>query len=134
MILALISHFSRIIRYTAIAFIALCVDLGTLLIAKECFHYHYLIAAALGFIFGFFTNYFLSMKFVFQDLTQRKFAGLLFFFFFLLGLLLNEIIVWFFTDIVLFYYLMSKGLAIIIVFFWNYLARRYFCFKGGRQA
>jgi putative flippase GtrA len=132
MIVPWLKQFSRILRYTVVGFIALGVDFGTLLITKEYFHYHYLIAAALGFIGGFFTNYFLSMKFVFQDLTRRKFAGLLFFFIGLLGLLLNEFIIWIFTGIVLLHYLISKGIAVIIVFFWNYLARRYFCFKGGQ--
>ena len=119
----------RIVRYAFVGFIAFFFDFGLLVLLTEALHLHYLVSAAISFLLGFLINYLLSMKFVFQDLTSRPFCFPLYFLIALIGLVLNELIMWFFTDIMLQYYIHSKLIAVFTVFFWNYLARRYFCFK-----
>jgi putative flippase GtrA len=43
----------------------------------------------------------------------------------LIGLGLNALIIYIFTELAHVYYLLSKIISTIIVFLWNFLARRY---------
>ena len=119
----------RVVRYAFVGLIAFSFDFGLLILLTEAFHVHYLLSAAVGFLVGFLINYLLSVRFVFQDLVGRPFCFSLYFFIALIGLALNELLLWFFTDIMLQYYVYSKLIAVFAVFFWNYLAKRYVCFK-----
>jgi putative flippase GtrA len=47
----------------------------------------------------------------------------------LVGLGLNEGIIWSFTDLVHFHYLISKIISAIVVFFWNFFARKKILFS-----
>lgn len=90
------------------------------------------IAAAIGFIGGLLVNYFLTRTFVFNSQASRansKFGefmghctvGVI-------GLLLTELIL-LGGDIISLHYMVSKIIATGIVFFWNYLARKFFVYK-----
>ncbi len=92
---------------------------------------HYLISALFGFTLGLATAYVLSIYWVFKDRLLNKpwlefiiFCGIG-----VVGIILNEFLLWFFSDVMLLHYLMSKIVATIVVFPFNFFARKHFLFK-----
>jgi putative flippase GtrA len=122
----------QLIRYTFVGGFAFLVDFGTLYFLTEIFNLHYLISAAIAFILGLTTNYFLSIKWVFQtrSIKNRKIEFLLFSVIGLIGLGLNELILWIFTDLLLIHYLLSKIITAIFVYLWNFIGRKYLLFNN----
>ncbi|MCK4256407.1 GtrA family protein [candidate division WOR-3 bacterium] len=111
--------------------LAAIVDFGFLYFFTEFVNIYYLTSAALAFILGLTTNYILSIKWVFN---RRKFAKKwiefgIFAVIGIVGLILNELIIWFFTEYVHFHYLLSKVVSTIVVFSWNFLARKFILFR-----
>jgi putative flippase GtrA len=121
----------QLFRYFYVAGIAFIVDFGSLYIFTEYFGIYYLISAAIAFIIGLMTNYLLSISWVFNRRhLKNKFSEFtLFSLIGIVGLMFNEILIWGFTDFVGFYYLFSKILSAIIIFFWNFFARKYALFR-----
>lgn len=121
----------QLLRYTFVGGFAFLVDFGTLFFLTEFFHIHYLVSAGIAFIFGLTINYFLSVLWVFSCRTME--SRLLEFFLFaligLVGLGLTELFLWILTDILLIYYLLSKIITTIVVYFWNFLARKLMLFN-----
>ena len=121
----------QLFRYTLVGGSAFLVDFGTLVILTEYFNIHYLVSAAAAFLFGLTTNYFLSVRWVF-NIRAKKNRWLEFFLFSLIGLVglgLNELFLWVFTDIFMIYYLLSKIITTGIVYFWNFFARKIVLFN-----
>ena len=121
----------QLLRYTFVGGIAYAVDFGSLFFLTEVIKIHYLISAAIAFILGLLTNYTLSILWVFprRTLASKRMEFLIFAIIGLVGLGLNEGIIWFFTDLVHFHYLMSKVISAIVVFFWNFFARKRILFN-----
>lgn len=121
----------QLFRYTFVGGFAFLIDFGTLYIMTEYCKIHYLISAGVAFIFGLTINYFLSVKWVFSSRTMRNrlLEFLLFTVIGLIGLVLNEFFLWILTDILLIYYLLSKIITTIIVYFWNFFARKVILFN-----
>lgn len=118
-------------RYGFVAIVSLAVDFGVLVILKEYAHFHYLIAASLSFILGLLTNYWLSKLWVFHSskLDNKHKEFVIFFVIGLVGLLLTDILMWIFTDVMELYYMLSKAYATILVYFWNFGARKQILFN-----
>ena len=125
------STFLQLFRYTFVGGFAFLVDFGTLFILTEYFIIHYLVSAAIAFIFGLTINYLLSVKWVFNSrvMENRLLEFLLFALIGLVGLGLNELFLWILTDILLIYYLLSKIITTFIVYFWNFFARKLLLFN-----
>ena len=121
----------QLLRYIFVGGIAYAVDFGSLFLLTEVVKIHYLISAAIAFILGLLTNYILSIFWVFakRTLTSKQMEFLIFAIIGLVGLGLNEGIIWFFTALVHFHYLMSKVISAIVVFFWNFFARKRILFN-----
>lgn len=120
----------RILRYAIVGLIAFIVDAGVLYGLTTFAGVNYLVSAASGFMLGLTTVYLLSLRFVFSDLKQRtNWTFTVFLFIGLIGLGLNEGIMWFFTEKLGLYYMASKIVSVTVVFFWNYVARKKFCFE-----
>ena len=123
--------FLQLFRYTFVGGIAFLADFGTLFALTEFLNIHYLISAAIAFILGLTVNYFLSVKWVFNIRTVNN-KLLEFWLFALIGIIglgLNELFIWIFTDLLSIYYLLSKIITTAIVYFWNFLARKFFLFN-----
>jgi putative flippase GtrA len=122
---------TQFLRYIFVGGIAYAVDFGSLFFLTDIIKIHYLISAAIAFILGLITNYVLSIFWVFsrRTLTSRQMEFLLFAIIGLVGLGLNEGIIWFFTDLVHFHYLISKVFSAIVVFSWNFFARKRILFS-----
>jgi putative flippase GtrA len=116
----------QVLRSLVVSIIALFVDFGMLIVFKEVFGIHYLVAAALSFMLGVAVNYALSVTWVFADrkLSSRRMEFTIFFVICAIGLVLNLLIIaglvqWFQFD-----YRVAKIVSTIIVFFWNFIARK----------
>lgn len=112
--------------YFAVALAGLVVDYGTLILFKEVLHVFYLIAAIAGFIAGLAVNYALSNTFVFKNpkLTSKALNFGIFLIIGAVGLGLLNLFMFGMVSLLGTNYLIAKTIATIIVYFWNYFARK----------
>lgn len=122
----------QLFRYFFVGGTAFAVDFGLLWVFTEWGGLHYLLSAALSFAGGLTVNYLLSVWWVFSDHVLRsrivEFAA--FVLIGMIGLCLNEAIIWCATERLHFHYLSSKIVSTAVVFFWNFMARKYVLFDG----
>tara|TARA_B100000959_G_C14770697_1_gene537354 strand:- start:204 stop:653 length:450 start_codon:yes stop_codon:yes gene_type:complete len=123
--------FFQLIRYTVVGGVSFLVDFGTLAFCTEYFGIHYLVSAIIGFTLGLTTNYILSIVWVFHHraISNKLFELLFFIIIGLIGLGFNELFIWILTDKVELHYLVSKIITTIIVYLWNFFARKYLLFN-----
>ena len=121
----------QMFRYLFVGGAAFLVDFLALYILTDFFGIYYLISAAIAFILGLITNYFMSISWVFnkRKLKNRHFEFGVFAAIGLVGLGLNEVFIWFFTQDLQIYYLLSKIFAAVIILFWNFFARKFMLFR-----
>ena len=102
------------------------VDLSTLIICKELFHLHYLLSATLGFMLGLVVVYTLSSRYVFgaSKLASKRREFALFALIGIIGLLILNVLMWVLTAGLGINYLASKIGATVVVYAWNFFARR----------
>lgn len=122
----------QFLRYSVVGGISFVVDYGSLYLLTEYAGLHYLWSAAIAFTLGLVCNYCLSTRWVFGESRVKnkwaEFAG-----FALIGiggLGLNELIIYVCSDILGIHYMAGKIASTIIVFFWNFLARRFILYKS----
>lgn len=122
----------QLFRYFFVGGTAFAVDFGLLWVLTECAGLHYLLSAALSFAAGLTVNYLLSVWWVFNDhvLRSRILEFAIYVAIGVIGLCFNEAIIWWATEKMNFYYLSSKIVATAMVFFWNFMARKYLLFDG----
>ncbi len=117
--------FIQFFRYIFVGGIAFLADAGALWLCEKFMHY--LIAAAIAFVFGLVVNYVLSVCFVFsadERTTSRTAEFIIYAVIGVIGLGLTELIMWLFTDVIGLYFLLSKIVAAAIVLVWNFVARK----------
>lgn len=122
----------QLFRYAIVGGVAFAVDFGALYCFTDIVGVPYLLSACIGFCLGLVVNYLLSVKWVFnQDDPNRNSVTELIGWFVIgiAGLGLNTLIMWIATDIFNVYYLISKIISTVIVFLWNFFARRYLISK-----
>lgn len=121
----------QLIRYTFVGGFAFIVDFGTLFLLTEYLNLHYLVSAAIAFILGLVTNYFLSIGWVFtrHTVSDKRIEFIVFALIGLVGLGLNELFLWLFTDLAGMYYLISKILTAVLVYLWNFFVRKLILFN-----
>ena len=121
----------QLLRYAIVGGIALVVDFGFLVGLTELAQVHYLISAAIGFVLGLATNYTLSVKWVFtrRSLDNRVAEATIFGAVGVVGLVFNELFIWVFTDLAGIHYAGSKAISAVLVFLWNFAARKYLLFR-----
>lgn len=124
--------FIQLFRYLFVGGTAFVVDFGLLWVLTEYCNLHYLLAAALSFIAGLITNYALSVRWVFHErvLHSRVVEFSVFVIIGVVGLGLNEAIIWLITEWLRCHYIASKIISAVVVFFWNFMARKYLLFYG----
>ena len=117
--------------YAVVGGIAFLADFGVLFLLASRAGFHYLVAAAAGFLVGVTINYVLSVRWVFdRRRLQSPIAEFqVFALIGLIGLGLNEIFMWVLTDGLNAHYLISKMCAAALLLVWNFSARRYALFS-----
>jgi putative flippase GtrA len=124
----------RIARYFAVGGAAACVDIGLFMVFAQGLGYAYLRVAAASFVVATLVNYVLSVRFVFVSGVRfrRRWEVALVFMVSAVGLALNQAILAACVELARFNLLFAKLSATGLVFFWNYLARRFFVFRAQR--
>lgn len=122
----------QLLRYAVVGGISFVVDYGSLWLLTEMAGVPYLWSAAIAFILGLTCNYILSTRWVFGESRIRNAWGefAAFALIGVVGLGLNELIMYACTDGLGIHYMFSKIVSTGIVFFWNFLARRFIVFKS----
>lgn len=118
-------------RYLVVGGLAFVVDFGLLYLLTEFAGLHYLISAAIAFLFGLITNYCLSLLWVFDRRTMDN-AAIEFVIFTAIGIVglgLNEVIIWFVREKIHFHYMIAKMISAGIVLIWNFGARKSVLFR-----
>ena len=123
--------FIQLFRYGFVGGIAFLVDFVFLYCLTEFVGLPYLVSAAISFILGLVTNYLLSTVWVFNQrvVKNRSKEFIVFSVIGIIGLGFNELIMWFGSSVLPLYYLLSKIISTVIVFFWNFFARKYILFN-----
>jgi putative flippase GtrA len=126
----------QIFKYGLVGGTAFLLDFSMLFLLTEYLHFYYILSATAAFIAGLLCNYFLSVYWVFSERAlSNKFAEFLVFSLIgLIGLLLNDGLIWSLTEKGGLHYLSSKVLAAVVVFFWNFFARRQLLFISRAKA
>lgn len=114
------------IRYFAASLVALAVDAGSLALMTSVFGVPYLISGGIAFTLGLITVYFLSVRWVFEVRHMRSVWAEfgIFLVVGLVGLGINEGVLWVLTGAFGLFYLVSKIASVLIVFTWNFFARK----------
>ncbi len=118
-------------RYIFVGGIATLIDFGLLYLFTEYAKIFYLVSTILSFTVSVIVHNYLSMNWVFKGRASGKklFEFAAFTVIALIGLGLNVLLMWIFTEHFRFYYLLSKVFATILVFLWNFIARKWFVFQ-----
>ncbi len=118
-------------RYTFVGGASFLVDFSALFMLKEYGKINYLIAAAIGFVFGVAVNYWLSNVWVFKQraLKNKWFEFLIFSLIGMVGLGLNEMMMYILTALLGWYYLVSKIAATVLIYLWNFSARKFILYQ-----
>ncbi|NLO17443.1 MAG: GtrA family protein [Arcobacter butzleri] len=120
----------NIIKYFFVGAMAAIVDIGVFVLLAKVLGYNYILVAIISFVLGTLVNYLLSIKYVFSSgtrYTKSKEIGLVYSIS-AIGLLLNVVIIYISYSVLGVELVSSKLISTAIVFFWNYLARKYFVF------
>jgi putative flippase GtrA len=121
---------TQFFRYFITSGIALIVDFGTLIFLVQVMNFHYILAAAIGFIFGLCIVYILSLKWVFGPASSGNIVGFTVFTVIgVLGLGLNELLMWILVEYICLHYTIAKIFTIGFVFLFNFIARKKFVFS-----
>lgn len=121
----------QLFRYGFVGAVAFLVDFGTLVGLTEFAGLHYLLSAAIAFLVGLAVNYTISIRWVFAEraLERRSLEFAAFAAIGAAGLGINEGIMALCTGLMGMHYALSKALSTVIVFFWNFFARRQCLFR-----
>ena len=123
---------TQLFRYVITGVSSFLVDF-LLLFFLEAAGMHYLPAAACSFTAGTVCNFLLTKFFAFKSINASVGPAvevLVFCAISVVGLLLTELLMFFFTSHLHVYFMVSKLISSILVFFWNFLARKFILYPG----
>lgn len=119
------STHAQMFRYAFVAGFGLVVDFGTVIFTKQILGWHYLVAACAGFGLGLIVTYVLSNLMVFgQPKGDKRKLFVTFALIGVIGLGILNLLMWGLTGGLGLNYIVSKALATIVVFMWNFFARK----------
>lgn len=121
----------QFIRYGFVSVAALALDFGLLIVLKQYAHFNYLVATSISFIAGLLLNYALSTFWVFHSskILNKHTEFIVFGIVGVIGLGLTDLIMWLLTSGLGLFYVFSKTIATVIVYFWNFGARKKYLFN-----
>ncbi|MEW8692484.1 MAG: GtrA family protein [Candidatus Thiodiazotropha endolucinida] len=113
-------------KYLIASGVALVIDVGSLFLLTDIFGFHYLTSATLSFSLGILSIYLFSISWVFSKrrFSEKKIELFLFILIGIVGLLINAFGMYLFTSVIGIYYLYSKAFTTLVVFSWNFGARK----------
>jgi putative flippase GtrA len=122
----------QIIRYFVSGGVAFAVDTGLLYALTEWGGLHYLVSTTISFLTGLVITYLFSILWVFDNRNlKNKYAEFsVFLIIGAVGLLLTNGFMWLFTDKLGLYYILSKIITTVLVFIWNFAAKKSLLFRN----
>lgn len=123
--------FIQFFRYLFVGGFAFIVDYAASIIAVRVFDIYEVYATIISFILGLTANYILSTLWIFRQrrIEKQSYDFIAFGIIGLVGLLLKAAIVWFLTELPSLPIEISNPIATIVVFVWNFLARKYLLYN-----
>ncbi|MDR1543738.1 MAG: GtrA family protein [Prevotellaceae bacterium] len=120
----------QILRYLAAGSAAFTVDFVFLWLLTDVFDVYYLTSSRISFSVGLIITYLFSIFWVFDKrrLKSRQAEFLIFALIGVVGFVLTDWFMQFFTNLLSVHYLFSKIFTTIIVFVWNFIAKRFILF------
>ncbi|MCD6591148.1 MAG: glycosyltransferase [Candidatus Aenigmarchaeota archaeon] len=116
----------RMIKFALVGLAGLVINEFLLFMLTDIFHIYYVISSIVSVEISIISNFIFHELWTFADRQRGSFAQrfLLYNIFSLSGLLVNVGLLFFFTEFFGFFYLISNILAVMVVFFWNFLMSR----------
>ena len=120
----------QLFRYLVAGGTAFVIDFALLWFCTEKAGLNYLVSTLIGYTIGLLVSYLMSILWVFDQRRTRNLFYELggFTLIGLIGIGLTSLLMWLLTDQWGLYYLLSKILTTIIVFFWNFAAKKILLF------
>ena len=121
----------QLLRYGISGFTATLVDFAVLTLLTEHLGEHLLLVwTAIAFVSGLLVSYLLSVNWVFdiRRLSSRTAEVSVYLLIGVVGLLLTELLMWLFANKLGLFYLLAKLIASVIVFLWNFTAKKFILF------
>lgn len=117
---------AQFLRYAVAAGFGLLVDYGLLVISIELLRLPLLWATTIGFVAGLIVNFLLSERYVFAEARLNSrwarfsvFAGIG-----VVGVVILNVLMFLLVRLASLNYVLAKTLATVLVYIWNYVARR----------
>ena len=123
----------QFVRYVISGMTAFLVDMALLAFLTECFGEKLLLLwTAIGFAIGLCITYLFSIFWVFDDrrFKSRTAEASLFAVIGLTGLGLTELLMWLLAGKAGIHYLVAKVITTLLVFLWNFTAKKYIIFRS----
>lgn len=116
----------QFLRFTATGVTCFAIDFGLMVLLKECFAVHYLMASGISFCVATAVNYCISVKWVYftKSKKMQPIAFTIFLILSAIGLFINQILMWLIVDKAGLNYMFSKLVSGIIVSFYNFFTRK----------
>lgn len=123
--------FVQLIRYFVSGGVAFVVDASLLYLLTEVVGLHYLLSTVISYSVGLVITYLFSILWVFDNRSvNNKLAEFAIFATIgVMGLGLTSFFMWLFTSCFGVFYLLSKIITTIIVFIWNFVAKKLLLFR-----
>lgn len=121
--------FVQFISYFFVGGISACVEWVSFYLLNSFVFTQYQYSTIMAFCLSTNTNYFLGKKIAFKVSSNRKNAYVLVFGVSAVGLFFNILFMYIFVDVMKWEALFSKIISTGMVFFWNFISRKYFIYK-----
>jgi len=128
------SIIKQFVKFCLVGFTNVFIDFSVYIVLTRFFDVQYLLANIFSFIVAVSWSFILNRTWTFRN-TENKVRQQYFKFFAvsLAGLLLNTLILYTLVDFYNFYDLLAKGMAVVLVTFWNFSVNRFWTFKSERN-
>lgn len=125
----------QLLRYLISGGVAFVVDASLLYLLTEWIGLHYLLSTVLSYSVGLVITYMFSILWVFdaRTLDNRAAEFSVFALIGVMGLGLTSLLMWLFTSKLGLFYLLSKVVVTVIVFIWNFIAKKLLLFRGKKR-
>lgn len=131
---------NQFLRYSVVGGIASVIDISLFSFMANSLDFNHLIANTISFIFGLLSNYLLCTLWVFKKKNSFAADFALFSIIGIIGLILSDFILFLLIDLGIIHRLIlflntdqlkivAKGIAVFIVLFWNFIARKKLVFN-----
>jgi len=120
--------FSQAVKYFMVGGFCTVIDLSMLFIFTHFLKINYLTSSIISFMSGAVINYYLCTFWIFKiRVIEKRYHEFIYYLIITgVGLGINTLIIWGVTEFIGLYFMFSKLFAIVVTYWWNFGARKYF--------